>query len=102
MLSLACTLLLAACNPIAPTATFERVSDYDARHSRGGAQAYDLSPHERLICEKKAAAGDIVAAKALLEYYEMVVVDKKQYQYWLGVVERLQKARAQQSKPRSK
>jgi len=55
------------------------VSDYSVKHSRGGAQAYDLSPRERAICEKKASAGDIVAAKTLMEYYEMVVVDGKQY-----------------------
>jgi hypothetical protein len=74
------------------------VSDYDARQSVGGAQVYDLSPRERTICRRKAAAGDIVAAKTLLEYYEMVAVDKKQYQHWLKVVERLQRARAQQSR----
>jgi hypothetical protein len=88
--------------PAAPPATVEKVSDYSIRHSRGGAQAYDLSPRERLICEKKASAGDIVAAKTLLEYYEMVAVNEKQYQHWLKVVERLQRARAQQSKQSSK
>jgi hypothetical protein len=93
-----CTLVLPACAPLPPTservpaATSERVSDYDIKHSRGGAQAYDLSPRERAICRKKASEGDIVAAKTLMEYYEMVVVDKKQYQHWLRVVERLQRA----------
>jgi len=55
-----------------------------------------------LLCEKKAAAGDIVAAKTLLEYYEMVVVDQKQYQHWLNVVERLQRAQVHRSKQSSR
>gem|GEM_PF-4963091 len=112
LLTLGCTLLLVACTPITPKrrsqepaaspATVERVSDYDIRHSRGGAEAYGLSPRERLLCEKKAAAGDIVAAKTLLEYYEMVVVDQKQYQHWLNVVERLQRAQVHRSKQSSR
>jgi hypothetical protein len=98
------TLVLGACAPITPTverapaATSERVSEYSIKHSRGGAQAYDLSPRERAICEKRASAGDIVAAKTLMEYYEMVVVDEKQYQHWRRVVERLQRAQKQRAK----
>jgi hypothetical protein len=43
------------------------------------------------MCEKRAAKGDIVAAKTLVEYHEMITRDEKQYQYWLKVVARLEK-----------
>ena len=57
-----------------------------------GPQVYNLSPRERRRCEKRAASGDVVAAKTLVEYHEMITRDEKQYQYWLKVVARLEKA----------
>lgn len=87
LLPLICAIALVGC------ATTEHVPA-NAREFRSGAQSFDLSERQRLLCEQKASEGDIVAAKTLVEYYEMVQVDEKQYQHWLGVVARLQKARA--------
>jgi hypothetical protein len=45
-----------------------------------------------VVCTKRALAGDIFAAKTMVEYHEMVTRDVKRYRYWLRVVARLQKA----------
>jgi hypothetical protein len=42
--------------------------------------------------EKRAAAGDIFAAKTLVEYHQVVPGDEKQCQYWLMIVSRLERA----------
>jgi hypothetical protein len=93
-LILVCALLLSGCVSTnrKPEPTVEYIRDTDIRHYRGGSQIYDLSPRQRSTCEKRAAAGDIVAAKTLVEYHEMITRDSKQYRHWLRVVARLQKA----------
>jgi hypothetical protein len=45
------------------------------------------------MCEERASNGDILAAKKLVEYHEMITKDAEQYLHWLRVVARLQKAR---------
>lgn len=72
--------------------TVEHVRASDSSRFRGGAQVYNLSPRQRRLCEKRAAKGDIVAAKTLVEYHEMITRDGKQYHYWLKVVAQLEKA----------
>jgi hypothetical protein len=62
------------------------------KSAQGGNQIYNLSPGERRRCEKRAAKGDIVAAKRLVEYHEMVTRDEKQYHYWMMIVSRLERA----------
>jgi hypothetical protein len=83
------SLALAAC----ATSTEQVPASY--KNFWSGAQSDDLSERERLLCEKKASEGDIVAAKRLVTYHTMVTTDSKQIYHWLGVVARLQKARAE-------
>lgn len=91
---LVCALLVSGCASTIrkPEPTVEYIRDTDIRHYRGGSQIYYLSPRQRRICEKRAAKGDIVAAKTLVEYHEMITRDVKQYHHWLQVVARLEKA----------
>jgi hypothetical protein len=72
--------------------TTEYIPRSEIKNYRGGPQVYDLSPRQRRICEERAAQGDIMAAKTLVEYHEMITRDSKQYRHWLRVVARLQKA----------
>ncbi len=89
LLTSTCAITLAAC----ATSTEQVPASY--KDFRSGAQSYDLSEQERLLCEKKASEGDILAAKRLVTYHMMVTTDSKQVHHWLGVVARLQKARAE-------
>jgi hypothetical protein len=65
------------------------------------ANAFNLSERERKLCVKKAAKGDILAARKLARFYLMhheglrrTALDDKKSKYWLGVVDRLEKAAA--------
>lgn len=91
---LVCALALTGCTAATPTLqpTTEYVPVSSIRSARGGSQAYDLSIRERLVKEKRAAEGDIAAAKALVEYHEMVTKDEREYQRWRALVALLQKA----------
>jgi hypothetical protein len=62
-----------------------------------GYEIYFLSERERLRCERAASKGDMLAAKRLVEYHEMITRDEKQFKHWLAVVVRLQKARFQRT-----
>ena len=55
-------------------------------------EAFNLSMHERKVCAKKAAEGDIVAARTLAKFHMAVTGDEERFQYWLSVVARLEKA----------
>lgn len=72
------------------------ISKSEAETAVGGPQVYNLSPSQRRLCEKRASEGDIVAAKTLVEYHEMITRDEKQYRHWLKVVARLEKAQNRQ------
>lgn len=73
-----------------PTTSVIPISEMEA--AQGGPQFYNLSPRQRRMCEKRAAEGDILAAKTLVEYHEMVTRDEKQYHYWMTIVSRLERA----------
>jgi hypothetical protein len=91
---LVCALLVNGCVSTIPKieVTTEYIPRSEIKNYRGGPQVYDLSPRQRRICEERAAKGDIMAAKTLVEYHEMITRDSKQYRHWLRVVARLQKA----------
>jgi hypothetical protein len=91
---LVCALLVSGCASTIRHSepTVEQIRDTDITHYRGGSQYYNLSPRQRRRCEERAAQGDIVAAKTLVEYHEMITRDVKQYHHWLKVVARLEKA----------
>jgi uncharacterized ParB-like nuclease family protein len=88
----------AACTTVktATNATTERVPA-DVSGFRG-AQYFNMSERERLRCERRASQGDILAAKKLVTYHEMVTGDDQQYRHWLVVVARLQNARLSREK----
>jgi hypothetical protein len=63
------------------------------------ANAFNLSPHERKLCAKRAAEGDIEAARKLVRFYymhheglERTKRDDEKADYWERVVARLEKA----------
>ena len=89
LLPFVCAIASVAC-----TIRTEHVLVSSPKNYRAGPEAYNLSERERRLCEKRASDGDILAAKQLVEYYEMVEVDEKQYQHWMRIVTRLQRARA--------
>ena len=53
---------------------------------------FELSRHERKVYAKKAAEGDIQAAKTLAQFHMVVTRDDARVKYWLSVVARLEKA----------
>jgi hypothetical protein len=95
-----CTCVVSSCTSTLrrpePTTSYIPISEI--RTAQGGSQIYNLSKHKRLMCERRASEGDIVAAKTLLEYHEMVTKDEKQYQRWSRVVARLEKAQRRREK----
>lgn len=89
LLASACAIVAGSC---ATPPTVEVVTIAPGEEYRSGAQSYQLSERERILCEQKAASGDIIAAKKLVTYHMMVTVNDKEVRHWLRVVERLQKA----------
>lgn len=79
-----------------PTISYIPLSQIET--ARGGAQIYSLTRRKRLMYEKRASENnDIVAAKILVEYHEMITRDEKQYQHWLRVVARLEKTQREKT-----
>lgn len=78
-----------------PTASY--ISPEEIASATSGYEIYYLSHREKLRCERAASKGDILAAKRLVEYHEMITRDERQYHHWLSVVARLQKARFQRT-----
>jgi hypothetical protein len=73
-----------------PTISYIPISEMET--ARGGAQAYSLTRRQRLMYEKRAYEdNDILDARIVAEYHEMITKDEKQYQHWLRVVARLEK-----------
>jgi hypothetical protein len=95
---LACTILFGGCadHPVVEKVPISSFKDY-----RSPAQSYDLSERERVVCQRKALAGDIMAAKKLATYHMMVTRDQKKVHYWLKVVAQLQKARKEDKESQS-
>jgi hypothetical protein len=91
LLTAACGVTLGGCS----TTTEEIPASY--RDFRSGAQSFDLTERERLLCEKKASEGDILAAKRLVNYYMTLPRHEKEYHHWLKVVTRLQKRHSQKT-----
>ena len=83
-----------------PEATPERVSlsPAEVKAAITPANAFNLSKHERDIYAKKAAAGDIVAARKLAQFYftnhegpRRTKRDNEKFAYWNSVLARLEK-----------
>jgi hypothetical protein len=93
MLTFLCAFVIIGCTPTTPgpKPTRSIIPLSEAIAAQGGSQVYNLSPSERRMCEKRAAKGDVVAAKQLVEYHEMVTKDLKQYHHWLMIVARLER-----------
>lgn len=97
LLASACAVIAGSC---ATPPTVEVIAVSSMKEYRTPAQSYNLSEHERRLCEKKASHGDIMAAKKLVTYHMMVTANDREVRYWLEVVARLQKNRVTQNNPR--
>jgi hypothetical protein len=84
-----------------PEARVERISlsPTEVKTAITPANAFNLSPSERKLCARRAAAGDIVAARKLARFYFMhhdglkrTNRDNEKADYWQRVVARLEKS----------
>lgn len=82
-----------------PEDTPVRISAADAKGATTPANAYYLSERERKLCAKRAAEGDIEAARKLVRFYfmhhegvERTSRDDEKGDYWQRVMARLEKA----------
>jgi hypothetical protein len=69
--------------------TVEYVRHPEQYHA--AAEYYYLTPAQRRYFEKRALAGDITAAKRLVEYHDGFTGNSVEYRRWIAVVARLEK-----------
>jgi hypothetical protein len=112
-MALTCCVLLFACAS-SPTSSLSRPEDIPQSVSLTQkeldaavtpANAFNLSERERKLCVKKATKGDITAARKLARFYLMhcegpqrTTLDDRKADYWLGVVDRLEKTAANKAR----
>src|SRR5438105_9241479 len=80
-------IILSTCGPTVEYVKLPVTGDYV------GPNVYDLTPEQRAACERRALAGDIIAAKQLVDYHDAITGDSKEFDRWMRVVARLQRER---------